>query len=504
MAWLSAYYPSQIKQTQESPHDQVRVMIRKATNAEKSEQSSGWLSYIVYYGPLQIANKICDSAQLIWSSNLKQSFAQHIHENPWIGRFNIFLKPWYLAINSHVLKEIFKSARNDPEGYFKAGRSVLTLLAAMRQVFPEEKDLSADDFLLTCQKAHVGKYRTALIKLLNLQNVWNHSPELQEIIKETVKNWSGKGVFSLTEQANIFACSVISKMLLGYPGPYDKIADAVGFINEYIIIDAFGWCIPKATKDAYQEKIRTIHETVQGVLDNPQDAPLGNLVKSLREEAFTDAQIKIMIVSLFTAGQETTGALLTHTIWQLAKHPGWQEKIYEEIQAESQKTDYKHDVHHLSANSKSLHQFFMESIRIFTPAYSLPRDAATDLVCEVIDEESNKIVHSQYIPKSYGFNPCPTFAARDQKEFGPDANNFYPHRHREVNGLFPKMSWLPFGDGYHACPGQSLAKQEIKQFITWLVWNYRIETEQQGEIQDVGFLTLKLKEDIKIEILPRV
>jgi cytochrome P450 len=210
---------------------------------------------------------------------------------------------------------------------------------------------------------------------------------------------------------------------------------------------------------------------VQSLLNNPQ---------------YTSIQIKTMLIVLFFAGHETSSALLTYLLWQLARHPD----IQAELAAELETNDLSKIL-----ESRKLTSVVMEALRLFNSVYFIYREAAHDLIYTV--KESEEIIHQQVFSKGTPFFSCPFLASRNPMKY-PKADQFNPKRFDSETFQSRNMSWLPFGFGKHACPGQWLAFLEIKLFVIGMLKNYALTTDTQT-VSFKGFATLQIGNEIVVK-----
>lgn len=470
--------------------------------ASRKEKIMSWLGRAVSF-PVAVIEKSCNTAHLLFFLNLRKSFALNTERSDYIFPFPTFLRNWNLVKSIPVMEEIFKHARNDPEnGLFKPDGTILKVLEMLQDTFPCTT-ITPDDFILSCHEKYLDKYRNALHEFLKPTVVYQHSKAFGSLAEESVaKSCCPNRFINMTLITKHYACEVICKMLLGYEGPYEKIAEAVDFLNQSIITRAMKNGLMgkiffnQAEHEKYQNAVGLMRNVIEEVMTRPQGSVMGNLVKSLRDtHQLTEAQIMVLLMTLFFAGLESSAALLNNTIWQLARNPAIQAQIYREFQVAAREGV---DDSKLYMKSPTFFNVFAESIRLFTPGYSLPRNVPQDTMC-IISDKDGKVHQSQFIPAG-PLNPSPTFAARDSVLFGPDPDSFRPDRH---DGNATKLIWMPFGKGRHECPGQWFAKEEIKQFLFYLIKNYTFETLQTNDLEQRGFLTLKLAEDVFIRLTPR-
>jgi cytochrome P450 len=213
----------------------------------------------------------------------------------------------------------------------------------------------------------------------------------------------------------------------------------------------------------------------------------------LREEKhLTPLQIKTSLFVVYSAGSDTTAGLLNYLLWQLGKHPELQEEIFRDMNAS------KEDLFTYATQSTLIHQVISESLRLFTPAYVIGRVAAQPFICTVKDK-SGKVLFKEKVEKNEKLLSAPTFAGRDPFLF-QKADAFHPER---FDAGTKNYSWLPFGDGAHACPGQWLAKVEVSLVVARLIQKYRFESFPEKEFQQLGYISLKPAEQTILKLILR-
>ena len=151
-----------------------------------------------------------------------------------------------------------------------------------------------------------------------------------------------------------------------------------------------------------------------------------------------------------------------------------------------------------ASGSQILNKVFVVAIRLYTPAYIINREIADDLVCVVKDKEGSVLSRKKFA-KGDMLLAGPTFAGRDPHQYeNPGA--FDPDRYQTLPTY---LSWIPFGEGMHSCPGQWLAKTEILLFTAALLQRYRIQSFPNAEMKLKGYMTLKTDQDIELILSPK-
>lgn len=417
----------------------------------------------------------------------------------WINPFSTLFFDLKIAAKPSIMKAILRHPRKDPEnGLFDDRENAQVFLPLLQALFPTDP-ITPDDFLLTCAKEYVNNYRQPILRFIGPHNFKKHEFELQKIVEETLDSWEEKscgGKINATELSLVFTTHVISRLLLGHPGPYDtylEIAYAIDYLNKYMMKKI--WKQPLSTEDKakYATSVDMIRQAITTSLNATEKPTLGSLVDFLREESqMSDLQVKTTLLVMYLGGSETAASLLNYLLWQLGQHPDYQEDLFRELKS-GEGTLFEN-----SQRSPSMDKLFAESIRLYTPAYVIGRQPAADLQCKVKNKQG-EVLFAEKIKKSEGLLCGVTFAARDPLHYDkPDT--FDPEHFQSDSKTLP---WLPFGDGKHACPGQWLAKAEIVVLVASLVLRFKIESFPSQEIEQKGFMTLKPSEDVWVSLIPR-
>ncbi|CAG5121361.1 unnamed protein product [Candidula unifasciata] len=177
--------------------------------------------------------------------------------------------------------------------------------------------------------------------------------------------------------------------------------------------------------------------------DSTKTDPSDRIPKTMTQDELIGQSILIIF-----AGFETTATTLQFCLYLLAKHPGVQEKLYEEIQTVvSGENPTLEELGQL----RYLEQVINETLRLFPPAPIMSRKAA----------ETRKYGHIT-IPKG-AVVIIPIFLVlKDPKHF-PDPEKFDPDRFTEENkATRDPMAFMPFGYGPRLCLGMRLAYLELK------------------------------------------
>ena len=193
-------------------------------------------------------------------------------------------------------------------------------------------------------------------------------------------------------------------------------------------------------------------------------------------QGMTEDQLIDEILIIFTAGHETTSNALTFTFQLLAKHPEWQDKIYNEfIELGGDKADLMTRI----SQSKVCQQVLEESMRLYPPAYFIDRvNIEKDVFNEMEFEQGSNLLFSVY-------------EIHRHPKLWDNPESFLPERFADGGRQFSSQ-YFPFGAGPRKCIGNNFAMFEMIIAVTALVKKFKIQPEFEN-IKITPLITLKPK-----------
>ncbi|XP_031571785.1 uncharacterized protein LOC116305923 [Actinia tenebrosa] len=205
-------------------------------------------------------------------------------------------------------------------------------------------------------------------------------------------------------------------------------------------------------------------------LDNPEELLEENVVPVLTyllaKKELTPHEINISSIEMFMGGVDTTSNTALWLLYNLARNPEAQERLYEEIVSVTGKDGY------LTAKNMGrisyLKACLKESMRVNPVVIGNAR---------FLDED---IVLSGYnIPAKTLIQPSIYAVAHSEEHFA-DAGEFRPERWlRETGDDFHAFSHLPFGFGPRMCIGRRVAELEIYLFVSKFIQQFRLEYHRE-------------------------
>jgi cytochrome P450 len=225
--------------------------------------------------------------------------------------------------------------------------------------------------------------------------------------------------------------------------------------------------IPTKRNREYRTALANIHGIIDRIIAdrrrNPQHiADLLTMLMEARDEngaAMTDQQLRDEVITLLTAGHETTTLALAWTCYLI----GTRRDVVERMTAEAAFLNGRIPAYEDLMKLRYSRMVVEESMRLYPPVWTLARTAVND------DE-----IGGYRITAGSEILIFPYITQRHPKWWQePDA--FRPERFAPENSAArPRYAYLPFGAGPRTCVGLNFAMTEILVALTLILQRFRI------------------------------
>ncbi|PWZ37591.1 Abscisic acid 8'-hydroxylase 3 [Zea mays] len=327
---------------------------------------------------------------------------------------------------------------------------------------------------------HQGDYHLRLRKLvqgaLGPDALRALVPEVESAVRSTLAAWDGQ-VRSTFDAMKTLSFDVGILAIFGGGGLDER--RKAELRKNYSIVEkgynSFPNSIPGTLYYKAMQARRRLHGVLIDVMRERRErgAPgtdlLGCLMQSqgdddgARRPLLTDDQVADNIIGVLFAAQDTTASALTWAVKYLHDHPKLLEAVRAEQAAVREATGGgRRPLTWAHTRSMALtHRVILESLRMASIISFTFREAVADVEYKGF-----------LIPK--GWKVMPLFRnIHHSPDYFQDPHKFDPSRFQ----VAPRPNtFLPFGSGVHACPGNELAKLEMLVLIHHLVTAYRWET----------------------------
>ena len=229
------------------------------------------------------------------------------------------------------------------------------------------------------------------------------------------------------------------------------------------------YALPTPSNRRYQTAVRRLDGLIDSIIasyraSGTDRSDLLSMLLTARDDdtgdPMSDRQIHEECLSLFMAGVETTARAMCWVLHLLGQHPQIESEVHAEVDTVLGGRPATHDD---LADLPYLQRVVTETLRMYPPAWLLPRQAAVDL-----DLGHYRIpAGSNIFTSTYLLHRDP-HAYPEPERFDPD--RWLPDRAKQI----PRASYIPFGVGARQCIGNNFAFTEIALFLATLAGRWRM------------------------------
>ena len=304
---------------------------------------------------------------------------------------------------------------------------------------------------------------------------------------------------------DILAETLFSGEIAGDPNDFahqiDRLFETMGRVDPFDLLGLPDW-LPRFTRLRGQQSLGFFRELVSNTIalrkarmDKGEDVPSDFLTLLLRAEGpdgLSRSEIEDNIITFIGAGHETTARALGWTLYLLAKAPRERERIETEIDGFFARGGRDLPPQDWLASLPFTRAAFEEAMRLYPPAPSINREAATDDTYDNLK-----------IPKGATVLVMPWVIHRHRLYWDqPDA--FMPERFWPKNrDKLDRFQYLPFGAGPRVCIGASFALQEAVIALAILLDGRRFEVLETTRPWPVQKLTTQPQGGLPMKVLKR-
>ena len=253
--------------------------------------------------------------------------------------------------------------------------------------------------------------------------------------------------------------------------------------------------IPTTENQKFKQASTLLDEVIYGIINQrraqstTQHDLLDMLLKAIDDssgEKMTDRQIRDEVITIFSAGHETTANLLSWTLYLLAQNPAVLGKLREELDNLLQgKIPDAEDLKQLVYTRAVLN----ESMRIRPPVGMMIRNVSKDTEIDGYIFKAGRLA----IFSIYNIHHHPGFW-RQPEQFNPE--RFLTPENRGG-------AYIPFGTGERICIGNHFALLESQLLLSMIVQQYDVQLLNTEEVEVEMTVSLKPKGGIPVQLKGR-
>jgi cytochrome P450 len=252
--------------------------------------------------------------------------------------------------------------------------------------------------------------------------------------------------------------------------------------------------IPTPANREFNAASALLDEVIYGIIEQrrSQAAAHNDLLDMLLNasdgngELMSDKQVRDEVITIFTAGHETTANLLTWTLYLLARHPDVLAKLRQELDTLLQgKIPTTEDLQQLVYTKAVLN----ESMRFRPPVGILMRKIIKDTAIDGYSLKQGRLAMFSI----YNIHHHP--------DFWPQPERFDPERFLSDENR--RFSFMPFGTGERICIGNHFALLESQLLLSMIVQHFDLQLLNTDEAEIEMAVTLKPKGGVPVKLVAR-
>lgn len=336
----------------------------------------------------------------------------------------------------------------------------------------------------------------------------NLSPLLPQIVlagEQMMSRWRQLGdgaVLDLADEMLRVTLEVITQTMFGLSvlDKIEQIAPALDTVLRFAAKSvlspvAIPMAIPTRTNIAFKQAMALLDEVIYGIIEERRAKPASgdDLLSMLLEardqetgERMSPRQIRDEVITIFSAGHETTSNLLSWTLYLLAKHPDTLSKLRQELAVMPiGKTPEPSDLQAMTYSKAVL----SESMRIRPPVGVMMRKISRDTEIDGYALRAGSLV-------IFGI-----YNVHHHPQFWPEPEQFNPERFLSAENR--RFAYMPFGTGERICIGNHFAMLESQLLLSMMVQQYDFELLNSEDAEIDMAVSLRPKGGIPARIWSR-
>jgi cytochrome P450 len=307
-------------------------------------------------------------------------------------------------------------------------------------------------------------HRRILVGAFRREAMQGYQELISTTVDEAMGSWPLGKSLPIYNRVKELTLGLAARVILGLdPGPKTEHlnSDFVRLLGGSVAI--LRWRLPGTTWDRAVRSRDRIRSMLRQVVSNCRTrSEIGRDMVSMlclaRDEdgnGLSDEQVVQHALFMLVAAHDTTTVTVVNAVYELGKHPEWQEKLRSELL----------DV--VDADGvvalESLRATVDEVLRLHPPVPVIPRRSLQPLNLGGFDVPAGTMI---FIPAAMVHRDAACWTSGDS--FDPTRFSRERAEHKKLPG-----AWLPFGGGAHACIGKLFGYTEIHLVLGELLRRFR-------------------------------
>jgi len=227
---------------------------------------------------------------------------------------------------------------------------------------------------------------------------------------------------------------------------------------------------------------------------------LQSLLDIQEKQNSTDVELAGHALSVFFEGFETSSTVLSFTLYELARRPDCQQRVYEEIMEVLEAHD-KELTYEILLEMTYLESVVYESMRLNAVMLTNGKICTKPYTLPILPNQKEPVTIQPGTVVT-----VPTKAIHYDPDYYPDPEQFIPERFSEEERKNRhKSNYLPFIEGPRACPGMRFALAQVNTALVYVIKNFNITlspNHKPFQCDPQGFLW-QAKDGLLLNFAPR-
>ena len=322
------------------------------------------------------------------------------------------------------------------------------------------------------------------------ESIQRYAALIVEETQATLRDLEDGAVLDLRKEMMQLTLRIVCRALFGqhFAGRSARLARAMAVLQEQVLLPKlFPEWLPTPSNLLRRHMLAEVDREVFPIIDRGGEpgSLLAELVAVADDEgAMPRQQLRDEVVTLFLAGHETTALALTWALYQIALQPELYERLAEELR------EAPADLGNVRPSQLALHERVVnETLRLYPPAYTIPRVAAEPVELGGYRVEPGAEVWLWLY-----------FMHHDARWF-PEPERFRPERFLpEAEAARRPNTFIPFGAGSRACVGRHFAMLEAVLCLAVLLRRFQPTLVSSRTVQLHPRITLAPARPIRVRL----
>lgn len=370
---------------------------------------------------------------------------------------------------------------------------------------PRGLELVLGQGLVTSKGELWQKQRGLMQPLFQRKNLNSLLPQFAAAGEQMLERWQQLGTsaeINLANEMMRLTLEVITQTMFGTSvlDNIEQIAPALDTVLRFAAKSlmspvAIPLSIPTPSNVAFKKAMALLDSIIYGIIDQRRGQASGNgdlldMLLAARDEVSGEPmslkQMRDEVITIFSAGHETTSNLLTWTLYLLAKHPSVTETLRQELNSvtKGQPLQFS-DLPNLTYTKAVLN----ESLRIRPPVGVMMRKISRDTQVD------------GYPLKAGGLAIFSIYNVHHHPELWAEPEQFNPDRFLATESR--RYTFMPFGAGERICIGNHFAMLESQLLLAMMIQAYDFELIDQTEPDIEMVISVRPKGGLPIRIVRR-